>query len=252
MLLRRVIHHVGDQNWVAVGIDFIIVVFGVFMGIEVSNWNEARGIRLAEAHYLTALENDANYSLDSLKGMLTRLDQQQAARRALFDYSRTPDAPLAAPEIDSLLQEGLFSLERDDISQVAFDALSDSGQLSLIGDPVLITALQELDAAAKMIAVWRDESIKFTYESTDTFLIDNVDMQGVILVAGDADGLRWLNNVQHLENPPDALKSVKFKNLLLYKSEITRGRIGAIRTLVEHYKNVLTLIGLRQAEIGAD
>jgi hypothetical protein len=250
MLLRRVIHHVGDQNWLAVGIDFIIVVLGVFMGIEVSNWNEARGIRLAEAHYLTALENDANYSLESLKGMLTRLDEQQAARRALFDYSRTPDAPLAAPEIDSLLQEGLFSLERDDISQVAFDALSDSGQLSLIGDPVLITALQELDAAAKMIAVWRDESIKFTYESTDTFLIDNVDMQGVILMTGDA-GLSWLDDAPHPEKPPEALKSVKFRNLLLYKSEITRGRIGAIRTLVEHYKNVLTLIALRQTEIDA-
>lgn len=42
MLLRRVSKHVKDQNWFAIGIDFVIVVIGVFIGIQVANWNEAR------------------------------------------------------------------------------------------------------------------------------------------------------------------------------------------------------------------
>ncbi len=42
MLLRRVIEHVKTQNWTAVGLDFIIVVVGVFIGIQVSNWNTSR------------------------------------------------------------------------------------------------------------------------------------------------------------------------------------------------------------------
>lgn len=46
MLLRRVIEHVKAQNWTAVGLDFVIVVVGVFIGIQVSNWNAAR---IAEA-----------------------------------------------------------------------------------------------------------------------------------------------------------------------------------------------------------
>ena len=33
MLLRRVIEHVNTQNWFAVGIDFVIVVVGVVIGI---------------------------------------------------------------------------------------------------------------------------------------------------------------------------------------------------------------------------
>ena len=36
MLLRRVTEHVRDQNWTAVGVDFVIVVIGVFVGIQVS------------------------------------------------------------------------------------------------------------------------------------------------------------------------------------------------------------------------
>lgn len=40
MLLRRINEDVKNQNWIAIGIDFVIVVVGVFIGIQVSNWNE--------------------------------------------------------------------------------------------------------------------------------------------------------------------------------------------------------------------
>ena len=42
MLLRRITKHVKDQNWFAVGIDFVIVVVGVFIGLQVANWNDDR------------------------------------------------------------------------------------------------------------------------------------------------------------------------------------------------------------------
>ena len=42
MILRRITEHVKAQNWFAVGLDFLIVVVGVFIGIQVSNWNAAR------------------------------------------------------------------------------------------------------------------------------------------------------------------------------------------------------------------
>lgn len=42
MILRRVIDHVRKQEWTAIVIDFVIVVLGVFVGIQVSNWNAAR------------------------------------------------------------------------------------------------------------------------------------------------------------------------------------------------------------------
>ena len=42
MILRRVIQHFRNQEWTAIGIDFVIVVFGVVIGILVANWNENR------------------------------------------------------------------------------------------------------------------------------------------------------------------------------------------------------------------
>lgn len=44
MLLRRLSQHIKDQNWFAVFLDLFIVVVGVFLGIQVSNWNDARTI----------------------------------------------------------------------------------------------------------------------------------------------------------------------------------------------------------------
>ncbi|HVZ99943.1 MAG TPA: hypothetical protein VG841_06475 [Caulobacterales bacterium] len=42
MLLRRIREHAGKHNWFAVAIDLAIVVLGVFLGMQVTNWNEAR------------------------------------------------------------------------------------------------------------------------------------------------------------------------------------------------------------------
>jgi hypothetical protein len=42
MLLRRIREHATSHNWFAVSVDLLIVVLGVFLGMQVNNWNEAR------------------------------------------------------------------------------------------------------------------------------------------------------------------------------------------------------------------
>ena len=42
MVIRRIRGHVATHNWFAVGIDLAIVMLGVFLGIQASNWNESR------------------------------------------------------------------------------------------------------------------------------------------------------------------------------------------------------------------
>lgn len=54
LLLRRVMGHVRAQNWAAVGIDFVIVVVGVFVGLQAQQWAETRADRRIEGEYLLA------------------------------------------------------------------------------------------------------------------------------------------------------------------------------------------------------
>ena len=59
MILRSVMKHVRDQNWVAVGLDFLIVIVGVFIGIQVANWNDERAQDVRESQLLAELREEA-------------------------------------------------------------------------------------------------------------------------------------------------------------------------------------------------
>ena len=46
MILQRLATAIRKQDWFTVIIETLIVVFGVFIGLQVNNWNEARKDRL--------------------------------------------------------------------------------------------------------------------------------------------------------------------------------------------------------------
>jgi hypothetical protein len=95
MILRRVIAHFRRQEWTAIAIDFVIVVAGVFVGIQVANWNQREADQRRAQAYTERLAADLGNDL--------------AARRALVAYysavlesvERT-DALLADPASDPL------------------------------------------------------------------------------------------------------------------------------------------------------
>src|SRR5215217_4612761 len=67
MILRRVREHVGNHNWFAIAVDFVIVVVGVFVGIQASNWNQARIDRHQAREYRAMLQNDLDENLANLE-----------------------------------------------------------------------------------------------------------------------------------------------------------------------------------------
>ncbi len=48
MILSRVIEHMRHQHWTTVFPDFVTVVLGVFIGLQVTNWNTAWHYRALE------------------------------------------------------------------------------------------------------------------------------------------------------------------------------------------------------------
>ena len=64
MILRRFMKHVTDQNWFAVGLDVIVVIVGIFLGLQVQEWNENRKNIIAADSYAEQLLVDANQALE--------------------------------------------------------------------------------------------------------------------------------------------------------------------------------------------
>lgn len=84
MILRRIKAHVENENWFAVGIDFIIVVVGVFLGIQIGNWNEARVSQVQEANYLEQLRDEIADNADMARMQAVFVDNiVKGGRRGL-------------------------------------------------------------------------------------------------------------------------------------------------------------------------
>ena len=58
MRLRSLTKHIREQNWFAVALDFVIVVVGILIAFQITNWNERREQRLSERRYLEQLHSD--------------------------------------------------------------------------------------------------------------------------------------------------------------------------------------------------
>ena len=112
MLLRRITQHVKDQNWFAVLLDFLIVVVGILIAFQITNWNEARLEREKQHVYLLRLSND-------FEGLRQRLD------RHIEYYSTANEASLyLLTLVNAEAGEELSALIDPKRIEKAFDVIS--------------------------------------------------------------------------------------------------------------------------------
>ena len=64
MIFKRAVAGLRGQNWLAITIELAIVIIGVFIGIQVANWNEERLERHETQRMLTRLKPELRNLLD--------------------------------------------------------------------------------------------------------------------------------------------------------------------------------------------
>ena len=152
MLLRRVIAHLRNQEWTAIAIDFVIVVVGVFVGLQVNNWNEARSERAREAFAIAALRSDfraLDFSVSHAVCWHRRaLDGLQVIAEAL-------NAGRLDPEVRARFENGLRFGYMNASTNKASGTLSEllsSGNMGRLRDPQLRAALIEYEGSRETAA----------------------------------------------------------------------------------------------------
>ena len=135
MSLRRIIEHIRHQHWTAIFIDLVIVVVGVFIGMQVSNWNEERATRQRAEVFSERL----------------RADLRVEAWAYAFQYAYSRDVlanarrALDALEGDHAVSDEQFLVSAYRASQfrsftahrATYDELVSTGTIGLIADPQL-------------------------------------------------------------------------------------------------------------------
>ena len=158
MILRRVIQHVKDQHWTAIWIDLVIVVVGVFIGIQVANWNAERETSKKSAVFTERLKADlrgeawgyeylilynkdilanAERVLAAMDGEAEMTDEQfviSAYRASQYKYNvrqrATYDEMISTGSIGLIADQTLRKTAVEMYTSTLFDEISRDGQKS--------------------------------------------------------------------------------------------------------------------------
>ncbi|MFT5609356.1 MAG: hypothetical protein ACI9PZ_003175 [Parvicella sp.] len=132
MILRRVIKHFRNQEWTAIGIDFMIVVFGLLVATQVSNWNSTRQDNARGEIYSKRLKSELHLELEYTKALL-------AYHKVTFAAGQVAYASLKGTlELDdeTILVNAYRATQHTwyERRRASFDEIVASGALGLISD----------------------------------------------------------------------------------------------------------------------
>ena len=158
MILRRVIAHFRKQEWTAIAIDFVIVVVGVFVGLQVSNANDVRKDRVRETVFLSALARDVRSDIEEIDEIIRVSTLRLSAMRYLIETaSGAPmpqslssargeivleDAPAYDPDDAKTIGVAMFILTTLDGNRLAYDSMINTGAIGVVRDDALLTRIQ--------------------------------------------------------------------------------------------------------------
>lgn len=154
MILRGLAKNLKEQNWMAIGIEFVLLIAGVFLGIQVANWNDERRDLIREKAYLEDVAAELDKSIQSIEHSIKRSQERIALNELLIQAAADPVVVRAEPGrfIYAITRGGwTFS---PTVSGNAFEAMKASGNLGIFRDRKLLRDLMALYSGVQGSTQW--------------------------------------------------------------------------------------------------
>lgn len=237
MLLRRVAEHIKDQNWFAVAIDFLIVVIGVFVGLQVSNWNEAQTQAKREAFYISALHDDFKAIIQELEHDIARYESIANAMTLLIEQSRLalPDASLE--ELNEAVRY-LISMEGTPIVSDTYSNLTGSGDLAIIQSQTVKAAVSSFFGQAEIVRLVGDTHEMQLVNIFQPYIISHLDYTSMFR---PERGIQTSANTRS-DQIISVLHTDEFRNVAAVKWDIATDIRGLLLTALEEARAVDALL----------
>lgn len=149
MILRRVIEHVKDQNWFAVGIDFVIVVAGVFVGLQVQDWAATRVQADQQQRYYDRLHADFAAIKTQIDGQFAVFERVIDGAGYVLELVRMPEGEFRNAAIDEqrlvTALSVLLAARRPPGRSATYVEMLSASQLSAVSNEALRGKLAEYD-----------------------------------------------------------------------------------------------------------
>ena len=146
MLLRRFMQHVRVQDWFAVALDILVVIIGIFLGLQFTEWHQSRKDNEAGREYLERILTDLNTSLEHQAFDLEFIGKNYEAYEFVLERLLAGEL---SDEQRPAFNRGLTIGGRANpirYIETAFVELQSSGRVGLIEDVEVRKALGDLSA----------------------------------------------------------------------------------------------------------
>jgi hypothetical protein len=141
LILRRLSISLKDQNWTAIWIEFILLVAGVFLGIQVSNWNAARADDARAQAYVGRINANLETDLLSIHRREVFWPQVTAYGKAAIHYAETGEKVDGSAWKTVLAFYQASQLWQWSATDATYQEMRSAGELGLIRDVKLRDAL---------------------------------------------------------------------------------------------------------------
>ena len=158
MIFRRFAGSLRRQDWTAVVVELVVVVLGVFIGLQASNWNQARTDRSHETVYLAGLAKDVRSDIADIDEIIRVSTLRMSAMGYLieqatgvplpfgFDSARgrieiEPSPPYAANDPNTI-GVAMFILTTLDGNRLAYNTMISNGDIGIMRDDALVREMQ--------------------------------------------------------------------------------------------------------------
>ena len=132
MLPRRIASYMKDQNWTAVGVELLVVIIGVFLGLQVDNWNESRIERNNVRTYYVRLIEDIRTNENSLLAHQAYYQNVRSHGEAALAALQTQQENLGEQFLIDIYQTSQIWLTV--FNRAAYDEIVSVGAMSTIPD----------------------------------------------------------------------------------------------------------------------
>ena len=141
MILRRLAQNLKQQNWTAIWIEFVLLVAGVFLGIQAANWNEQRAEDAKANAYLARIRGDLETDLQAIERRVVFWSQVTEYGKAAIHYAETGELVDGSAWKTVLAFYQASQLWQWSTSDATYQEMRSGGELGLIRDEVLRDAL---------------------------------------------------------------------------------------------------------------
>ena len=143
MILRKLAISLKKRDWGTVVLEVLIVVVGIFIGLQVDDWNQARKGRAEIAIYLERIHGDLNRDATFFTFLLSEARIKRNALETLKRMIGEDGPPDESPDaiFGLLADSSSLGWEFPEVQTVTFFDLQTSGKLALIEDAGLRTQL---------------------------------------------------------------------------------------------------------------